>query len=194
MSDRRSSFIATFGSVGAKGASLSALALGQRGAALCQMAEAHLPVPPGFVLNIEACRVIAVGEAGSLVASHALVDQGIAAIERATDTTLGDSKNLLLLAVRPSTPTTLPGSLEAVLNLGLNDETVEGLGATAGDHAFAQECYRRLIQNYGQVVLGDDPAAFDDLLNLYIEERGYVSAREIRGTEGPELAAAAAVT
>ena len=188
MSDKRTSFITTFGPTGAKGASLSASALGRRGAALCQMADANLPVPPGMVLNTEACRVIAAGEAGTVAAIQTLVAQGLATIEAATGSTLGDRKNLLLLAVRPSTPTTLPGSLEAVLNLGLNDETVEGLGATAGDHAFAQECYRRLIQNYGHVVLGDDPAAFDDLLNLYIEERGYVSAREIRGTEGPELA------
>ncbi len=188
MSDKRTSFIATFGPTGAKGASLSAVALGRRGAALCQMAAAELPVPPGFVLNAEACRVIAAGEEGNLEAVQALVAEGLASIEHATGSLLGNRKNLLMLAVRPSTPTTLPGSLEAVLNLGLNDETVEGLGATAGDHAFAQECYRRLIQNYGHVVLGDDPAAFDDLLNLYVEERGYVSAREIRGTEGPELA------
>ncbi len=188
MSDKRTSFIATFASTGAKGASLSASALGRRGAALCQMAEAKLPVPPGFVLNAEACRVIAANEPGTIAAIEALVSQGLSAIEAATGCALGDRKNLLLLAVRPSTPITLPGSLEAVLNLGLNDETVEGLGATASDHAFAQECYRRLIQNYGHVVLGDDPAAFDDLLNLYVEERGYVSAREIRGTDGPELA------
>ena len=188
MSDKRTSFIATFGSTGANGASLSASALGRRGAALCQMAQAKLPVPPGFLLNAEACRVIAANEAGTIEAIQALVAQGLASIEAVTGCALGDRKNLLMLAVRPSTPTTLPGSLEAVLNLGLNDETVEGLGSSANDHAFAQECYRRLIQNYGHVVLGDDPAAFDDLLNLYIEERGYVSAREIRGTEGPELA------
>ena len=188
MSDKRTSFIATFASTGVKAASLSASALGRRGAALCQMAEASLPVPPGFVLNAEACRVIAANEPGTIAAIEALVSQGLSTIEVATGCALGNRKNLLLLAVRPSTPTILPGSLEAVLNLGLNDETVEGLGATAGDHAFAQECYRRLIQNYGHVVLGDDPAAFDDLLNLYVEERGYVSAREIRGTDGPELA------
>ena len=188
MSDKRSSFIATFGSTGTKGASLSTSALGRRGAALCQMSEAKLPVPPGFVLNTEACRVIAANEAGTAEEIQGLIAQGLASIEQATGCALGDRRNLLLLAVRPSTPTTLPGSLEAVLNLGLNDETVEGLGSSAGDHAFAQECYRRLIQNYGHVVLGDDPAAFDDLLNLYVEERGYVSANEIRGTEGPELA------
>ncbi len=189
MSDRRTSFIATFGPTGAEGASLSASVLGRRGAALCQMAQANLAVPPGFVLNTESCRMIAAGGAGNVEAVQALITQGLVGIEQVTGCALGDRRKLLLLAVRPSTPTTLPGTLEAVLNLGLNDETVDGLGASAGDHAFAQECYRRLIQNYGHIVLGDDPAAFDDLLNLYMEERGYMSTREIRGTEGPELAA-----
>jgi pyruvate,orthophosphate dikinase len=187
MSDKRQNFIASFGTFGAKGTSLSSAALGQRGAGLCAMAQLKLPVPPGFVLNTEACRAIASGDATTIAAVKVLVEQGLADIAAETGCALGDKKRLLMLAVRPSTPTTLPGTLEAVLNLGLNDETVEGLGVSANDHAFAHECYRRFIQNYAHVVLGDDPAAFEDLLSLFVEERGYVSSREIRGTDGPEL-------
>ena len=189
MSNKRVSFIATFGATGSKGQSLAAATLGKRGAALCAMANLHLPVPPGFVLNVEACRALASGDQAAHQQIRTLITQGIAAIEAETDFTLGDKKRLLLLAVRPSPPLSLPGTLEAVLNLGLNDETVQGLAASVADPAFAHECYRRFIQNYAHVVLGDDPAAFDDLLNLFTEERGYQSPSQIRGTDGPELAA-----
>jgi pyruvate, orthophosphate dikinase len=188
MSNKRSSFIATFGASGATGQSLAAATLGQRGAALCAMAALKLPVPSGFVLNTEACRALATGDATSHDQIKALITHGIAAIESETGFVLGDKKRQLILAVRPSPPLSLPGTLEAVLNLGLNDATVQGLAASASDPAFAHECYRRFIQNYAHVVLGDDPAAFDDLLNLFAEERGYHSPAQIRGTDGPELA------
>ncbi len=181
------SLIATFGASSAKSTDLSALDLGERGAALCAMADLHLAVPPGFVLSTKACCAIAAGEAAEIANLKTEITKGLATIERETGCALGDRKNLLLLAVRPSLPAALPGTLEALLNLGLNDETVEGLGASAGDLAFAHECYRRFIQNYAHVVMGDDPAAFEDLLSLFIEERGYVSSREIKSSDGPEL-------
>ena len=188
MSDKRISFIASFGAFGARGQSLAAAALGQRGAALCAMAANRLPVPPGFVLNTEACRALASGDAKAHQQVKTLLAQGIAQIEVETGFALGDKKRLLLLAVRPSPPLSLPGTLEAVLNLGLNDETVQGFATSAADPAFAHECYRRFIQNYAHVVLGDDPATFDDMLNLFAEERGYQSVSQIRGIDGPELA------
>ena len=188
MSNKRSNFIASFGATGARGTSLAPAALGKRGAALCAMVTSHLPVPPGFVLNTEACRTLALGDAQSHEQIKALMMQGIAGIEAETGFALGDKKRLLLLAIRPSPPLSLPGTLEAVLNLGLNDETVQGLAVSAADPAFAHECYRRFIQNYAHVVLGDDLASFDDLLNLFVEERGYHSPAQIRGIDGPELA------
>src|SRR5665213_3603938 len=124
MSNKRSSFIATFGVSGATGQSLAAATLGQRGAALCTMAALKLPVPSGFVLNTEACRALATGDATSQDQIKALITQGIAAIESETGLVLGDKKRKLILAVRPSPPLSLPGTLEAVLNLGLNDATV----------------------------------------------------------------------
>ncbi|MBG1230840.1 pyruvate, phosphate dikinase [Aestuariivirga litoralis] len=188
MSNKRASFITSFGQGSGPSPVLLAGHLGQRGAALCNLARLKLPVPPGFVLNTEACRNIASSDPATVENIKAMLAQGLESITTETGCTLGDKRNLLLLAVRPSAPISFPGATEAVLNVGLNDETVEGLGVSAGDHAFAYECYRRLMQNYAQAVLGDDPAVFDDLLNLYVEERGYVSAREIRGTDGPELA------
>ncbi len=189
MSSKRISYIASFGASGAKGPSLAPAALGKRGAGLCALARLGLPVPPGFVLNVEACRAVAGADPTALDQVKALIAQGVKSIEAETGFALGDKKQLLLLAVRPSPPLSLPGTLEAVLNLGLNDETVLGLAASAADPTFAHECYRRFMQNYAHVVLGDDPAAFDDLLNLFAEERGYHSPAQIRGTDGPELAA-----
>ncbi|MDE2385606.1 MAG: pyruvate, phosphate dikinase, partial [Alphaproteobacteria bacterium] len=181
-----SQFVTFFGSSGCQNGP-AVQASGERAAALCALAGLGLPVPPGFVVGAAACQAITAQEPEGIAAVKAAIEQGLAAIEAETTCKLGDKKHLLLLAVRPSLPASLPGTLEAVLNLGLNDETVEGLGNSASDHVFAHECYRRFIQNYAHVVLGDDPAAFEDLLSLFIEERGYVSAREIRGSDGPEL-------
>ncbi len=187
MTSHATNFIAQFGKAGLAHDAGSASGLGQRGAALCSLAKLHLPVPPGFVLNAAACRAIASNDAVLVAEIRDQISTGLAGISSETGCFLGDQKNLLLLSVRPSAPAALPGTLEAVLNLGINDETVEGLGKTAGDHAFAHECYRRLIQNYAHVVMGDDPAAFEDLLSLYIEESGYVSARELKAADAAEL-------
>ena len=97
-------------------------------------------------------------------------------------------KSHLLLSVRPSVPLGVPNSVEAVLNIGLNDATVDALARESNDTRFAHECYRRFIQNYAHTVLGDDPAAFEDVLALYKEERGYVSDAELRGSDAKEIA------
>ncbi len=165
----------------------SHLNLGQKGAALLNMARLGLPVPPGFVLGVEPCRLIAAGDEQAIANLKIEIETALHQMAEETGCGLGDAKRLLLLAVRPSTPMALPGTLEAVLNLGLNDATVEGLAKSSGDPGFAHECYRRFIQNYAHVVMGDDPAAFEDLLNLFIEERGYVSATEIKTSDAREL-------
>jgi pyruvate, orthophosphate dikinase len=186
MDKNLTSRITRFGKLGADGGKLTAPSLGQKGAALCAMAKLKLPVPPGFVLNIDACRQIA--SAPEDVADlKSQIGHALHVMAAETGCSLGDPKNLLVLAVRPSTPIALPGTLEAVLNLGLNDETVEGLAKSSGDPGFAHECYRRFIQNYAHVVMGDDPAAFDDLLALYMEERSYVSATEIKTSDAREI-------
>ena len=180
-------YLAAFGKFGADGFCLGAEALGQKGEALCEMAKLGLSVPPGFVLTVDACKLIAAGKVTAEIKAE--IVSALGRMARETGCSLGDYKNLLLLAVRPSMPMALPGTLEAVLNLGLNDETVEGLAKFSGDPSFAHECYRRFIQNYAHVVMGDDPAAFEDLLSLFIEERGYVSATEIKGSDGRDLTA-----
>lgn len=164
-------------------------ALGQKGHALGSLSRLGLNVPPGFVLTVEACRQLGMGDAETIRKIRAQIELALATLAEETGCALGDPHKLLLLSVRPSTPGVMPGALESILNLGLNDETVEGLAKSAADTGFAHECYRRFIQNYAHVVMGDDPAAFEDLLSLYIEERGYVSAAEIKPSDGRELTA-----
>jgi pyruvate, orthophosphate dikinase len=161
--------------------------LGQKGAALASMARLGLAVPPGFVITIDGCKLVAAGSSAALDALRHEIGHALRKLADETGCAVGDAKNLLMLAVRPSMPAALPGTLEAVLNLGLNDATVEGLAKSSGDPSFAHECYRRFIQNYAHVVMGDDPAAFEDLLNLYVEERGYISTSELKTSDAKEL-------
>ncbi|MDE2445503.1 MAG: pyruvate, phosphate dikinase [Alphaproteobacteria bacterium] len=187
MTQLASKYLASFGKFGAEGARMDVKALGHKGLALCDMTKLGLAVPPGFILTVECAKAIAAGQATATIKAEIIA--GLGRLTEETGCALGDYKHLLLLAVRPSMPIALPGTLEAVLNLVLNDETVEGLSKYSGDPAFAHACYRRFIQNYAHVVMGDDPAAFEDLLSLFVEERGYVSAAEIKGSDGYELTA-----
>jgi len=161
------------------------LMLGAKAAQLSVVAELGLAMPPGFVLSISACHRIGDGLPSDIVLA---LDQALAALEAATGRTFGGKSKPLLLSVRPSAPVQAPNSVEAVLNIGLGDATVEGLAEECNDLKFAHECYRRLIQNYAHTVLGDDPAAFEDVLALFKEERGYVSDAELRGSDARELA------
>ena len=178
-----------FGRSSASEQNFGPASLGQKGASLFTMAALGLSVPPGFILTVEACRLISANDHDALADLRGAIDQALHDLATETGFAVGDPRHLLLLAVRPSASVSYSGSLEAVLNLGLNDETVEGLAKSSGDARFAHECYRQFIQNYAHVVLGDDPAAFEDLLNLFIEERGYVSLTEIKTSDAKELTA-----
>jgi pyruvate,orthophosphate dikinase len=160
-------------------------ALGAKAAQLCGLAGLSLAVPPGFALAAETCRGLGEGVKPALAAR---LDDAIAQLEAATGRVFGGAEKPLLLAVRPSAPSGVPSAVEAVLNIGLNDVTAAALAQESNDVRFAHECYRRFIQNYAHTVLGDDPAAFEDVLALYKEERGYVSDAELRGSDAREIA------
>ncbi|HSQ58853.1 MAG TPA: pyruvate, phosphate dikinase [Acidobacteriota bacterium] len=128
--------------------------LGGKGAGLAEMTNAGVPVPPGYTITTEACRKFY--EAGgrlldSIVAEE---DEALRRLEKLLGRRLGDAANPLLLSVRSGSPLSMPGMMDTVLNLGLNDETVEGLAARTGNPRFAYDSYRRFIQMYGDVVLG----------------------------------------
>jgi pyruvate,orthophosphate dikinase len=163
--------------------------LGGKGANLDGMAAIGLPVPPGFTITTEVCTAYyANGEAFP----DGLTDQvakGIEHIEGVTGKSFGDPANPLLVSVRSGARVSMPGMMDTVLNLGLNDVTVEGLAASSGDARFAWDSYRRFIQMYADVVLGLDHHAFEDALEIAKEDRGYFLDTELQADDLIELVA-----
>ena len=178
--------IIEFGNGAAQHAMPSAAHMGNKAAMLCAMSQLQLPVPAGFVIAPDLCRSLADKAHGQIPAP---VAEALVALEAATGCELGGKQKPLLLAVRSSAAAIVPGTGDAVLNIGLNDDSVEALAHESGESRFAFDTYCRFIQNYAQVVMGDDPAAFEDVLALYMEERGYVSDTELQGSDMRELAA-----
>ncbi len=146
--------------------------LGGKGANLAEMAAIGLPVPPGFTISTTMCaRYYAEGETFPDSLKDEAAD-GLAHIERATGKTFGNAADPLLVSVRSGARVSMPGMMDTVLNLGLNDATVEGLAAVSGDARFAWDSYRRFIQMYSDVVLGLDHGAFEEALEMAKEDRG----------------------
>ncbi len=147
--------------------------LGGKGANLDGMASIGLPVPPGFTITTEMCTLY-YEEGETFPASvKAEVANGIAHIEAVTGKTFGDAADPLLVSVRSGARVSMPGMMDTVLNLGLNDETVKGLADTSGDARFAWDSYRRFIQMYSDVVLELDHGAFEEALEIAKEDKGF---------------------
>jgi pyruvate, orthophosphate dikinase len=147
--------------------------LGGKGANLHEMASLGLPVPPGFTITTEVCtHFYANGKTypSDLVAQ---VDAAVAEVGRLTERAFGDAANPLLVSVRSGARASMPGMMDTVLNLGLNDTSVEALARTSNDARFAYDSYRRFIQMYSNVVLEVDVHNFEDILEQYKEARGY---------------------
>ncbi len=163
--------------------------LGGKGANLAEMASIGLPVPPGFTISTAMCtRYYEEGEAfpDSL---RAEVANGIAHIEGITGKTFGNAADPLLVSVRSGARVSMPGMMDTVLNLGLNDDTVEGLAATSNDERFAWDSYRRFIQMYSDVVLGLDHGAFEEALEIAKEDRGFSLDTELSADDLKALVA-----
>ena len=157
--------------------------LGGKGANLAEMAAMGLPVPPGFTITTEVCTwFYKHGETypASLAAD---VNAALADVGRAVGGGFGDTEKPLLVSVRSGARVSMPGMMDTVLNLGLNDETVEGLAARANDRRFAYDSYRRFIQMYADVVLGVEHHQFEDILGEFKDERGYDLDTEITADE-----------
>ncbi len=148
--------------------------LGGKGANLAEMAGMGLPVPPGFIVSTEACRVFL--DSGVVPAElNAQVDEHLAALEADMGKTLGAADDPLLVAVRSGSKFSMPGMMETVLDVGLNDSSVIGLTKAADDERFAWDSYRRLIQMFGKTVLGIDGGHFDEAFDAVKKARGAVS-------------------
>jgi pyruvate,orthophosphate dikinase len=138
--------------------------LGGKGANLAEMTGLGVPVPPGFTLTTEACRHYLISdELPDGVRSE--VDGALARLEKTTGKQFGGSTDPLLVSVRSGAAISMPGMMDTILNLGLNDRSVEGLARASGNERFAWDSYRRFLQMYGDVVLGVEHAAFESILS-----------------------------
>jgi len=153
--------------------------LGGKGANLAEMASIGLPVPPGFTVSTEMCARYYEEGQGFPDSLRQEVANGIAHIEKVTGRRFGDASDPLLVSVRSGARVSMPGMMDTVLNLGLNDETVEGLARASGDDRFAWDSYRRFIQMYADVVLELDHASFEEALEIAKEDRGYTLDTEL---------------
>ena len=147
--------------------------LGGKGANLDGMASIGLPVPPGFTISTPVCALYYDQGETFPDSLKAEVAQGVAHIEAVTGKRFGDAADPLLVSVRSGARVSMPGMMDTVLNLGLNDATVEGLAATSGDERFAWDSYRRFIQMYADVVLGLDHGSFEEALEVAKEDQGH---------------------
>ncbi len=138
--------------------------LGGKGANLAEMASIGLPVPPGFTLTTEVCTAFYDNDRNYPPALEAQVRAALARVEQAVGLRFGDQHHPLLVSVRSGARVSMPGMMDTVLNLGLNDATVEGLAAAANDARFAWDSYRRFLQMYGSVVLGVDHHRFEEII------------------------------
>ena len=153
--------------------------LGGKGANLDGMASIGLPVPPGFTITTEMCTAYYANGQSFPDSVRVEVANGLAHIEQVTGKSFGDAVNPLLVSVRSGARVSMPGMMDTVLNLGLNDQTVEGLARSSGDARFAWDSYRRFIQMYADVVLELDHGAFEEALEIAKEDQGYYLDTEL---------------
>jgi pyruvate, orthophosphate dikinase len=146
--------------------------LGGKGANLAEMSNLGLPVPPGFTISTEVCTFFYANGKSYPDDLAGQVEAALGEVERQVGMRFGDPENPLLVSVRSGAPVSMPGMMDTVLNLGLNDRTVEGLAAASGDPRFAHDSYRRFIQMYGDVVLGVDHYLFEEALEDAKQAKG----------------------
>ena len=157
-------WVYTFGDGVAEGRADMKNLLGGKGANLAEMSNLGLPVPPGLTITTEVCTYFYDNGQKYPPELKAEVETAIAKMEALLGNKFGDKTNPLLVSVRSGARASMPGMMDTVLNLGLNDETVEGLAIRSGDARFAYDSYRRFIQMYGQVVLGVEHHLFEEIL------------------------------
>ena len=153
--------------------------LGGKGANLAEMSALGLPVPPGFTITTEVCTYFNANGSAYPDGLDGEVAGALAGIETLTEAGFGDPKRPLLVSVRSGARASMPGMMDTVLNLGLNDATVEGLARQSGDPRFAYDSYRRFIQMFGDVVMGVDHHLFEEILELHKEDRGLTLDTEL---------------
>src|SRR5256886_15230597 len=146
--------------------------LGGKGVGLAEMTQLGVPVPAGFTITTEACRDYMRGGAELPAGLAEEIEQHVASLEQRSGKRFGDPRDPLLVSVRSGAAVSMPGMMDTILNVGLDDKSVEGLAETTGNRRFAYDSYRRLIQMYGETVDGIDGHRFEQELSKLKQERG----------------------
>src|SRR5262249_3518406 len=186
-------FVYAFGGGTADGNAAMKNLLGGKGANLAEMAGLGLPVPPGFTISTDVCTYFYAHGRQYPAALHADVARHLRQIEQLVGKRFGDPSNPLLVSVRSGARASMPGMMDTILNLGLNDETVQGLIALTGNSRFAYDSYRRFVQMYGDVVLGLKPESkeeqdpFEEILDQKKQARGVKLDTELTADDLREL-------
>ena len=161
--------------------------LGGKGANLAEMTGIGLPVPPGFIISTKACnRYYEIGD-DLMKEVRSEVEEALTKVEKVQGKKFGDVKNPLLLSVRSGAAVSMPGMMDTILNLGLNDQTVKGLAEVSGDERFAMDCYRRFIQMFADVVMKVGHAFFERALERKKEEKGAGDDTQLNADDLREL-------
>ena len=150
--------------------------LGGKGTGLAEMTQLGVPVPAGFTITTEACRAYWTNGRHLPDGLDEEIAEHVAALEQKTGKRFGDPNDPLLVSVRSGAAVSMPGMMDTILNLGLNEEAAEGLAAATGNKRFAYDSYRRLIQMYGEVVEGIDAYRFEQALSDLKNARLFSSA------------------
>ncbi|MDP1626790.1 pyruvate, phosphate dikinase [Parvibaculum sp.] len=172
-------WVYSFGDGKAEGAASLRDLLGGKGANLAEMSNIGLPVPPGFTITTEVCTAFYENDRAFPAGLKEQVEKALADIGASVGAHFGDPANPLLVSVRSGARASMPGMMDTVLNLGLNDETAAGLGKRAGDERFAYDSYRRFISMYSDVVLGVEHHNFEEILEYFKEEQEYALDTEL---------------
>jgi pyruvate,orthophosphate dikinase len=179
----------SFGNGKAQGRANMRNLLGGKGAGLAEMANLGLPVPPGFTITTEVCTYYYENGKTYPKGLEGKVAAALAQVGRITGKTFGDSDNPLLVSVRSGARASMPGMMDTVLNLGLNDATVEAIANKSGDRRFAYDSYRRFITMYSDVVLGFPHHHFEEILDDYKDKNAYTLDTDLSADDWVELVA-----
>jgi pyruvate,orthophosphate dikinase len=158
-------YVYSFGRDGAEGNKAMKDTLGGKGANLAEMCNTGVPVPPGFTVSTEVCNIYFNNNRQVPAEVDEQIKKALTKVEKELGKKLGDPKNPLLMSVRSGAKFSMPGMMNTILNLGLNDETTEGLASLTGNPRFAYDCYRRFIQMFGEVALGIEMEKFNHVFN-----------------------------
>jgi pyruvate,orthophosphate dikinase len=180
---KNSKWIYSFGGGTAEGKSEMRNLLGGKGANLAEMSSLGLPVPPGFTITTEVCAHYTSHDNNYPSSLRAELQGALVKIENIMGLKFGDASDPLLVSVRSGARASMPGMMDTVLNLGLNDETVKGLANASGDERFAYDSYRRFIQMYGDVVLGVEHYHFEDILADHKDDNGFAFDTDLKAKD-----------